>query len=102
MSLRSTLLFSGIVAAFAILPACKKTAPANVAAAVNGHAIMYVDVDKQLKWQFPNQPDAVSSDQVQFQKLTVLRALIDEELLLQRAEKLGLIATEAEVDTKFN
>ncbi len=102
MSLRSTLLFSGILAASAILPGCKKTPPASVAAAVNGHAITYVDVDKQLKWQFPNQPEAVSSDQVQFQKLAVLRALIDEELLLQRAEKLGLIATEAEVDTKFN
>ena len=97
MSLRSTLLYSGILATFAISPACKRTPPASVAATVNGHAITYVEVDKQLKWQFPNQPDAVSSDQVQFQKLAVLRALIDEELLLQRAEKLGLIATEAEV-----
>jgi len=96
---RSTLVVSGVLAAFLVLPACKRTPPASVAATVNGHAVTYADVDRQLKWQFPKQPDA---DQVQIQKLAVLRALIDEELLLQRAEKLGLIATEAEVDTKFN
>jgi len=102
MPIRSTLLLSGILAACAIVPACKKTQPESTAATVNGHPITFQEVDKQLKWQFPNQPDAVSSDQIQFQKLAVLRALVDEEILLQRAEKLGLIATEAEVDTKFN
>jgi peptidyl-prolyl cis-trans isomerase SurA len=96
---RSTFVVSGVLAAFLVLPACNKTPPANVAATVNGHAITYADVDRQLKWQFPQQPDA---DQVQIQKLGLVHALIDEELLLQRAEKLGLIATEAEVDTKFN
>jgi len=99
MPFRLPFAVAGILAALLVLPACKRTQPANVAATVNGHAITYADVDRQLKWQFPKPPDA---DQVQFQKLTVLRALIDEELLLQRAEKLGLIATEAEVDTKFN
>jgi peptidyl-prolyl cis-trans isomerase SurA len=99
MPSRSTFVVSGVLAAFLVLPACNKTPPASVAAAVNGHAITYADVDRQLKWQFPKQPDA---DQVQIQKLALLHALIDEELLLQRAEKLGLIATEAEVDTKFN
>ncbi len=99
ISVRSILFVSSALAAFLVLPACRKTPPATVAATVNGHVITYADVDRQLKWQFPKQPDA---DQVQIQKLTVLHALIDEELLLQRAEKLGLIATEAEVDTKFN
>jgi peptidyl-prolyl cis-trans isomerase SurA len=102
MALRHTLAASGALAAFLAAAGCHRTPPANVAASINGHAITYAEVDKQLKWQFPNQPEASSADQVQFQKLTVLRALIDEEMLLQRAERLGLIATEAEVDTKFN
>jgi peptidyl-prolyl cis-trans isomerase SurA len=102
MSFRNTLAASAAIALSLALPACKKTAPANVAATVNGHAITYEDVDKQLKWQFPNQPAAVSGDQVQIQKLSVLSALVGEEILLQRAEKLGLIATQAEVETKFN
>ena len=84
MPSRSTFVVSGLLAAFLVLPACKKTPPASVAAAVNGHAITFADVDRQLKWQFPKQPDA---DQIQIQKLALLHALI---------------ATEAEVDTKFN
>jgi peptidyl-prolyl cis-trans isomerase SurA len=81
---------------------CKKSVPANVAATVNGRALTIADLDKQFRRQFPNQPDGVSQDQVQFQKLELLRAMIDEEILLQRAEKLSLIATEAEVESKFN
>ena len=96
------LVSAGVLAALLLTSACRKTPPANVAAMVSGHPITYAEIDRQFKWQFPNQPAAVSGDQVQFQKLELLRALIDEELLLQRAEKLGLIATEAEVETKFN
>jgi len=32
----------------------------------------------------------------------VLRTLIENEIMLQRAEKLGLLATDPEVDAKFN
>jgi peptidyl-prolyl cis-trans isomerase SurA len=102
MALRHTLAVSAALAATLAVPGCHKSPPSNVAAAINSRPITYAEVDKQLKWQFPNQPEASSADQIQFQKLAVLRALIDEEMLLQRAEKLGLIATEAEVDTKFN
>ena len=35
-------------------------------------------------------------------KLETLRALIDNEILLQRAEKAGLIAVDADVEAKFN
>lgn len=81
---------------------CKKAVPANVAATVNGRAITYAELDKQFARSFPSQPEGLSQDQVQFQKLELLRVMIDEEIMLQRAEKLGLIATDAEVDAKFN
>jgi peptidyl-prolyl cis-trans isomerase SurA len=35
------------------------------------------------------------------QKLEVLRSLVDNEIMLQRAEKLGLMATDADVESKF-
>lgn len=85
-----------------VVSGCKKSVPANVSATVNGRALTTADLEKQFKRQFPNQPEGVSQDQVQFQKLELLRAMIDEEILLQRAEKLSLIATEAEVESKFN
>jgi peptidyl-prolyl cis-trans isomerase SurA len=82
--------------------ACKQAVPANVAATVNGRPLTYADIDKEYKRQFPQQPEGVEADQVQYGKLELLRAMIDEEILLQRAEKLSLMATESEVDTRLN
>ena len=42
-----------------------------------------------------------SDDQMEIQKLEVLRTLVDNEIMLQRAEKLGLMATDADVESKF-
>ncbi len=81
--------------------ACKRAVPANVAATVNGRAITFADLDKQYKRQFPQQP-AVSTDQTQIQKLDLLRAMTDEEILLQRAERLSLLAKDDEVDSRLN
>ena len=36
------------------------------------------------------------------QKLEILRGLIDNEIMLQKAEKLGLMAVDADVETKLN
>ncbi len=81
---------------------CKKTVASNVAATVSGRSITYADLDKQYRRQFPQQPEGVSADQMQFQKLEMLRAMIDEEILLQRAEKLSLLAKDDEVDLRLN
>lgn len=91
-----------VLALLAVAAGCRKPVPPNVAATVNGRAITYPELDKQLERSFPSQPTTMSQDQVQFQKLELLRVMIDEEIMLQRAEKLGLIATAAEVDAKFN
>ena len=42
-----------------------------------------------------------SDDQMMIQKLEVLRTLVDNEIMLQRAEKLGLMATDGDVESKF-
>ena len=44
----------------------------------------------------------VNADQVTQLRLEALRALIDNEILLQRAEKEGLLASDADLDAKFN
>jgi peptidyl-prolyl cis-trans isomerase SurA len=85
------------------LAGCDRSAPANVAATVNGRAITYAQLDKQFQAQFSGASGEPSSgDQAQIQKLEVLRTLIDNEIMLQRAEKLGLMAGDADVDAKFN
>ncbi len=88
---------------FAALAGCDRSAPANVAATVNGRAITYAQLDKQFQAQFAGGSGEPSSgDQAQIQKLEVLRTLVDNEIMLQRAEKLGLMAGDADVDAKFN
>lgn len=86
-----------------LLGACNRSVPANVAAMVNGRAITYADLEKQYQSQFPaTANDHTSEDQMQIQKLEVLRTLIDGEIMLQRAEKEGLMATDADVEQKYN
>lgn len=84
------------------LAACNRSAPANVAATVNGRPITYADLEKQFQSNFATPPDHESDDQAQIQKLEVLRTMIDNEIMLQRAEKQGLMATDSDVEAKFN
>src|ERR1700676_1400986 len=93
----------GVLVLFAALAGCDRSAPANVAATVNGRAITYAQLDKQYEAQFSGAAGEPSSgDQAQIQKLEVLRTLVDNEIMLQRAEKLSLMAGDADVDAKFN
>lgn len=84
------------------LASCSRSVPANVAAMVNGRAITYADLEKQYQSQFPGNAGQTNDDQVQIQKLELLRTLIDGEIMLQRAEKEGVMATDSDVESKFN
>ncbi len=84
----------------ASLPACKRSAPSNVAATVNDRAITYEELEKQYKSEFSSSPERLSDEQVWYQKLELLRVLIEKEIMWQRAEKLGLLAVDADVDAK--
>lgn len=84
------------------LAGCQKTPPANVAATVNNRPITYDQVDRIYQAQFSSPTERASDDLMVMQKLEVLRTLIENEIMLQRAEKLGLMATDSEVDAKFN
>ena len=91
-------------AAFAALlfTACKSKPPVNVAAMVNNRAITYEELDKNFQSRFEPAAERSSEDQVMIQKLEILRGLIDNEIMLQKAEKLGLMAVDADVETKLN
>ncbi len=90
------------ISALALLVSCNRSAPANVAATVNGRPITYAELDKQFQTNFATASDKESDDQADIQKMEVLRTLIDGEIMLQRAEKQGLMATDADVEAKFN
>jgi peptidyl-prolyl cis-trans isomerase SurA len=97
----SAILFVIGVCAFS-LTGCKTSTPPNVAATVNSRPITNADVDKHFQLNFPDAQTRPVDDQMMIQKLEIVRTLIDNEILLQRAEKLSLMATEADVEAKFN
>jgi peptidyl-prolyl cis-trans isomerase SurA len=82
--------------------ACKTSQSINVAASVNNRVITYAELDKTFQSEFTGTSEGSTEDQVMVQKLEVLRNLIDNEIMLQRAEKLGLMAVDADVDARFN
>lgn len=84
------------------LTGCKSAPPANVAATVNSRPITNADVDKHFQLNFADAQSRPADDQMMIQKLEIVRTLIDNEIMLQRAEKLSLMATDADVEAKFN
>src|SRR5438552_18375513 len=84
-----------------ILAGCRHAAPDNVAATVNSQPITFAALDKQYQSQFMSSTERPSDDQMMIQKLEVLRTLVDNEIMLLRAEKLGLMATDNDVESKF-
>lgn len=100
--MRSFAFVYAVAAAAIVLTGCNKTAPANVAAQVNGRPITFADIDKQLELQFAGSQDRPTGEELTIRKLELLRTLVDSEIMLQRAEKLSLMATDADVEAKFN
>lgn len=74
----------------------------EVWAKVNGRKITRSEVEKYFRNQTQGAPQQPSEEQALSLKLSILRELIDNEILMQRAEKLGLLATDEEVDSKLN
>jgi peptidyl-prolyl cis-trans isomerase SurA len=93
---------AGTVLVCLISFSCKKSVSPNVAAIVNSHAITYAELDKNFQSQFASAGEHPSDDQSMLQKVELLRSMIDSEIMVQRAEKGGLLATDADVDAKLN
>jgi peptidyl-prolyl cis-trans isomerase SurA len=87
---------------FVTLWSCQKPVGADVAASVNGHPVTHADLNRIMAAQFPTTQLKQDDDQSTELRLETLRTLIDQEILMQRAEKEGLMATDADVDAKFN
>jgi len=91
------------VAALMLLTTCsKKSASPDVMARVNGRDIKRAEVQKYYDNQTTGSPQQPSGEQATSLRLSILRELVDNEILMQRAEKLGLLAIDEEVDRRLN
>src|ERR1035437_4537093 len=73
----------------------------DVMARVNGHKITRTEVEKYFNNQTAESPEKPSQEQADSLRLSIQSELIDNEILMQRAEKLGLRATDEEVNSKL-
>src|SRR5438067_3934564 len=79
-----------------------KRAGDDIAATVNGQKIYRTEVEKYYQNQTSGSEQQPAGEQATSLRLSILRELIDNEILMRRAEKLGLLATDEEVDRKLN
>ena len=86
----------------AALAACKSPVGGDVMATVDGQKIFRSDVDKYYDNSVASAQQAPTGEQATALRLNILHQMIDDEILMRRAEKLGLLATDEEVDRKYN
>ncbi|WP_084080147.1 SurA N-terminal domain-containing protein [Edaphobacter aggregans] len=89
----------------AALAGCNHAHNADVMATVNSKPIMKAEMDKAYQAQLGDaqqqQQQTPTREQADSLRLNVLRQLIDEEIVEQRATKMNLTATNEEVDAKL-
>ena len=79
-----------------------KMAGDDVAATVDGRKITRADLEKYYENQTAGSQQQPSGEQATSLHLSILHQLVDFEILMRRAEKLGLLATDDEVERKLN
>jgi peptidyl-prolyl cis-trans isomerase SurA len=98
--------FALVVLSVSLLAVCiacgTKLAGDDVAATVDGRKIYRVDVEKYYENQTAGSQQQPTGEQATSLRLSILRELIENEMLMRRAEKLGLLATDDEVERKLN
>lgn len=94
----STLLVSAL-----FVLGCKHDAPPSpdVWAVVNGEQVHRAEAEKYYKSRLNQQAPTPSQEEALSLTLNVLDELINNDILIQRARKLGLEATDGEVEDKF-
>ena len=91
-----------VIVLLVLLSACTSKTGGDVMATVDGRKIFRTDVDKYYDNQVASAQQAPTGEQATALRLNILHQMIDDEILMRRAEKLGLLATDDEVDRKYN
>lgn len=107
-SIRKTKVFSRVsagVLAVALglsMGGCRHARNPDVVATVNGKPIMRSDMEVQYQATLGNSRQQPSEEQADIVKLNIVHNLIDHEILMQRAARLHLTASDEEVQAKLD
>jgi peptidyl-prolyl cis-trans isomerase SurA len=84
------------------LAGCNRGHGPDVLAKVNGKPVEAKDVETLYQNNLGDSQQQPSKEQADIVRLNIVRQLIDEEILSQRAAKLNLTATDEEADSQIN
>jgi len=93
---------AGLALVFSAVSCNRQAAPGpDVWASVNNKNISRADVDKVYRTRVNADGPAPSQEEALSLKLSILDELINSDILLDRATKMNLVASDAEVEDKF-
>ena len=93
---------AGLLLYFGVIPGWTRSHSGGVVARVNGKDINTAELERIYKQEIAQAPpEPLDAAQVNTAKLGILQKLIETELLMQQAEKLGVLATDDEVNEKM-
>ncbi|HEY2171786.1 MAG TPA: SurA N-terminal domain-containing protein, partial [Candidatus Angelobacter sp.] len=99
---RSLFSFLSVFTVALILAGCTgRGTDKEVVAKVNSYKIFRSELDKQYNSRIAGSPQKPTAAEEEALRLNILSQLIDIQLHLQKAEKLGILATDDEVESKF-
>lgn len=78
-----------------------RSSGSDVWAEVNGQPILKQEVEKLFTRQVRSLPEPLSPEEALTHKLSILNELIQNQILLQKAAQAGLLATESDVEARF-
>jgi peptidyl-prolyl cis-trans isomerase SurA len=93
------ILGSGVI--LAGVAGCHRPPAPDVVATVNGKDILRVDLERYYKASLGDNPQQPSADQADINRLEVLKQMIQDEILQQRAARLNLAASDEDVNAKL-
>jgi peptidyl-prolyl cis-trans isomerase SurA len=91
-----------LAAALVFCAGCQKSHDVNTVATVNGKAIQRSEVETLFQNNLGESHQTPSKVQAEVTRLNIVRQLIDEEIVMQRAAKQNLVATDDEVSERLN
>jgi peptidyl-prolyl cis-trans isomerase SurA len=98
---RSSLSFLVLVFTMALAGCQGRGTDKEVMAKVNSYKIFRSELDKNYNARIAGAPQKPTAAEEEALRLNILGQIIDTQLHLQKAEKLGIVATDDEVESKF-
>jgi peptidyl-prolyl cis-trans isomerase SurA len=80
---------------------CHRSPSPDVVATVNGKEIQRAELERIYKANLADNPQKPSPEQADMVRLNILKQMIDDEILWQRATKLNLAASDEDVNAKL-